>query len=101
MGRRSYPSEFRRRVLDLIGAGRGVASVAEDLGISEQTIYVWRRQQRIDDGIEAGLSSAERTELVAARSRIRELEIELAVHRRATELLKGNADPKAGTRRSK
>lgn len=67
MGRRSYPPEFRRRVLDLIGAGRGVASVAADLGISEQTIYVWRRQKRIDDGIEAGLSSAERTELVAAK----------------------------------
>jgi transposase len=29
-----YPSEFRRRVLDLIAAGRSVASVAEDLGVS-------------------------------------------------------------------
>ena len=32
-----YPSEFRRRVLDLIAAGRSVASVAEDLGVSAQT----------------------------------------------------------------
>jgi transposase-like protein len=26
-----YPSEFRRRVLDLVAAGRSVASVADDL----------------------------------------------------------------------
>ena len=56
MGRRGYPPEFRRRVLDLVEAGRKVAEVAEDLGISEQTIYTWRRQDRIDRGLEAGLT---------------------------------------------
>jgi transposase-like protein len=101
MGRRDYPPEFRRRVLDLIEAGRKVAEVADDLGISDQTIYTWRRQDRIDRGLEAGLSSAEKAELVAARKRIRELEAELAVHRRATELLKDGADPKRGSRPSR
>ncbi len=101
MGRRGYPAEFRRRVLELVDAGRRVAEVAADLGISDQTIYTWRRQDRIDRGLEAGLSSAERAELVAARIRIRELETELAVHRRATELLKEASDPKGGSRRSK
>lgn len=100
MGRRGYPAEFRRRVLELVAAGRRVGEVAADLGISEQTIYTWRRQDRIDRGLEAGLSSAERAELVAARKRIRELETELAVHRRATELLKESSDPKGGSRRS-
>jgi transposase-like protein len=101
MGRRGYPAEFRRRVLDLVAAGRRVAEVAQDLGITEQTIYNWRRQDRIDRGLEAGLSTAERGELAAARKRIRELEAELAVHRRATELLKENADPKGGSRPSR
>ena len=101
MGRRGYPGEFRRRVLELVETGRRVAEVATDLGISEQTIYTWRRQDRVDKGDEPGLSSAEHGELVAARKRIRELEAELAVHRRATELLKGDTDPKAGSRRSK
>jgi transposase-like protein len=87
-------------VLDLVAAGRRVAEVAQDLGITEQTIYNWRRQDRIDRGLEAGLSTAERGELAAARKRIRELEAELAVHRRATELLKENADPKGGSRPS-
>jgi transposase len=95
MGRRDYPPEFRRRVLDLIEAGRKVAEVADDLGISDQTIYTWRRQDRIDRGLEAGLSPAEKAELVAARKRIRELEAELAVHRRATGLLKGGVDQRA------
>lgn len=100
MGRRGYPPEFRRRVLDLVAAGRKIADVARDLGISNQTIYTWRRQDRIDRGLEPGLSSAEKAELVAARKRIRELETELAVHRRATELLKEQADPKGGSRPS-
>jgi len=52
MGRRGYPPEFRRRVLDLIEAGRKVADVARDLEISTQTIYNWRQQDRIDKGLE-------------------------------------------------
>jgi len=101
VGRRGYPPEFRRRVLDLVEAGRKIAEVAEDLGISDQTIYSWRRQDRIDRGLEAGLSSAEKAELIAARKRIRELEAEVAVHRRATELLKEKSDPKGGSRPSR
>lgn len=101
MGKRGYPPEFRRRVLDLVETGRKVAEVAEDLGISDQTIYNWRRQDRIDKGLEVGLTTSEQAELVTARKRIRELEAEVAVHRRATELLKEEADPKGGSRPSR
>ena len=45
-----YPEEFRRKVLDLVAAGRPVAQIAVDLGISDQTIYGWRRQELIDTG---------------------------------------------------
>ena len=88
MGRRGFQPEFRRRVLDLVESGCKVADVARDLGISDQTIYLWRRQDRIDQGLEVGLTSGERSELVAAKKRIRELETELEVHRWAAELLK-------------
>jgi putative transposase len=94
MGRRGYPPEFRRRVLDLIDAGRKVRDVARDLGISEQTVYVWRKQHRIDQGLEPGLSSSERAELAAARRRIVQLETELKIARRAAELLKDAKPPK-------
>lgn len=60
MGRRDYPPEFRRRVIDLVEGGRRVAEVALDLGISEQTVYSWRRQDRIDRGLEPGLSTPSR-----------------------------------------
>ena len=97
-GRRGYPAEFRRRVIDLLATGQKVADVARDLGISEQAIYGWRRQERIDRGLEPGLSTQEQGELAAAKRRIRELEAELAVHRRAAELLKEPRDPKGGSR---
>jgi transposase-like protein len=96
-----YPPEFRRKVLDLLAAGRSVASLAADLGVSAQAIYDWRRQDAIDRGMAPGLSSTERAELKAARRRISELETELAVTRRANELLKAKVvSPKDGLRRS-
>jgi transposase len=104
VGRRGYQPEFRRKVLDLVDSGRSVADVARDLEISEQSIYVWRRQYRIDKGLIPGLSSAEKAELAAAKKRIAELETELAVARRAVELLKDagdRGDPKGGSRRSR
>jgi transposase len=98
VARPGYPAEFRRKVLDLIEAGRSIADVAHDLEISEQTIYTWRRQDRIDRGLVPGLTSAEKAELMAAKKRIADLEAELAVSRRAVELLKEEVSPKGGSR---
>ncbi len=97
---RRYPVEFRRKVLDLIEAGKPVAEIAAQLGITAQTVYNWRNQDQIDRGVRAGLSTTESAELAAARKRIRELETELAVTRRANELLKAQSDPKGGGRSS-
>lgn len=101
MGRRGYPPEFRRKVLDLVEAGRPVVDVARDLGISAESIYTWRRQDRIDRGLQPGLTSLEKAELTAAKKRIAELETELAIHRRASELLGRVVPPKGGTKRSR
>ena len=101
MGRRGYPAEFRRSVLDLLAEGRSVASVAHDLDISDETIYNWRRQDRIDRGEQPGLTTAEKGELAAAKERIGELETELKVALRAVEVLKEETSPKGGTRRSR
>jgi transposase len=101
MGRRGYPPEFRRKVLDLVEAGRPIAEVAKALGISAQLIYTWRRQDRIDRGLLPGPSSQEHDELVVARRRIAQLETELAVTRRAAELLKEATPPFDGSQRSR
>lgn len=100
MGRRGYPPEFRRKVLDLLAAGRTVADVARDLPISPESIYAWRRQDRIDRGEVPGLSSLEKSELAVARRRIAQLEAEIAVHRRASELLGKVVPPQGGSRPS-
>ncbi|NNG21392.1 transposase [Naumannella sp. ID2617S] len=101
MGRPGYPAEFRRKVLDLLAEGRTVASIAHDLDVSDQTIYNWRRQDRVDRGVQPGLTTAEKGELSAAKKRIAELETELKVARRAVDLLKEQTSPKEGARRSR
>jgi transposase-like protein len=88
-------------VLDLVEAGRPVADIARDLGSSAESIYTWRRQDRIDKGLQPGLTSAEKSELTAAKRRIAELEAELAIHRRASELLGKVVPPKGGSRPSR
>ena len=101
MGRRGYPPEFRRRVLDLVEAGRPIAEVAQVLGVSDQSIYTWRRQDRIDRGLQPGLSSGEKAELAAAKRRIVELETKLRAIRRAMELVREVVPPKGDSRRSR
>jgi transposase-like protein len=47
-GTAGYPAGLRRKVLDLLADSKSVASIAHDLEISDQTVYGWRRQDRID-----------------------------------------------------
>ena len=97
---RSYPAAFRREVLDLVEEGRSVAEVAEQLGVSGQTVYNWRNQDLVDRGLRAGVTRAESADLAAASNRVGELETELAVTKRANELLKEQTDPKGVSRSS-
>lgn len=75
--------------------------MARDLGISTECIYGWRRRDRIDRGLRPGLNSAEEAELAAARRRIAELESELALHQRASELLGKAVPPRGGSKPSR
>ena len=79
-----------------------MASLSADLGVSDQTIYNWRRQDAVDRGLEPGLTSGEKEELRAARRRIAELETDLAVTRRANALLGAQVvTAGGGTKRSR
>lgn len=98
---RSRPPDFHAGVLALVEAGRPIKQVAELLGVSGQTIYDWRRRHLIDTGRAPGIPSSENAELIAARRRIADLEQELAVHRRAAELLDAVVPPKGGLRPSR
>jgi transposase len=84
---RSYSPEFRRRVIELCrSGGRRPREVALELGVSEATVYRWIAQDEVDLGERAGVRSGEHAELSRARARIRELEAELELTRKASAI---------------
>jgi transposase len=98
---KSYPPEFRRRVIELMRAGGLARAVARDLGLSEATIYRWVAQEEVDLGERPGLRSNEHIELSRARARIKELEAELELTRKASALFSEGEErpaPKGSTR---
>ena len=79
-----YPPEFRREALELLRvSGKPVSQIAKDLDVSEQTLYVWRRQADVDAGRREGLTTEEREELRALRKENRNLKIEKEILKKA------------------
>ena len=82
-----YPERFRREALELVRQGRSIPDVAESLGITAQSLRNWRRQDERDRGArDDGLTSAEREELRLLRKRVRRVEQERDILKRATAL---------------
>jgi len=79
-----YPREFRRDVATLvIDQGRTAAEVARQMGLVEQTVASWVRQERVDRGEREGLSTEEREELVKLRREVKRLSTERELLKRA------------------
>ena len=60
---RAYPSEFRRRAIALVEAGQSVAKTANDLGVTQTTLYNWVKQDKIDRGLVPGRTTTESKDL--------------------------------------
>jgi transposase-like protein len=87
---RPYPREFREDVIRVArsrGPGVHLKDIAADFGISESCLANWLKQADVDDGVRPGVTEAEGAELRAAKRRIRLLEQENEVLRRATAYL--------------
>jgi transposase len=69
-----YPPEFRRQAIELVRSGVPIRQVAEELGVSQQTLRNWVRQGDIDAGRVEGLTSDEREELRRLRRENRRLD---------------------------
>ena len=92
---RHYPAELRRQTCERMLAGEAVKDLVAELGISEETLYRWRRQALIDAGERPGAKSYEADPLQAARRRVKELEAELKLVKAASALFeRGRCRPK-------
>lgn len=80
-----YPPEFRAETVRLLRSGTTtIRQVSQDVGVSQQTLRNWLRQADLDDGRrDDGLTSSEREELRHLRRRVRVLEQEREILRRA------------------
>ena len=90
-----YPPEFKRDVVTVARRGDlSVAEVAINVGIAVETVRRWMKQADVDEGIREGLTSAEQAEVVQLRRRMRRLEMENEVLRRATAYFAASTLPK-------
>src|SRR5687768_2624504 len=76
-GKRPYPAEYRRNIVELARAGRSPAELSKEFGPTAETINTWLRQADRDEGRrEDGLSTQEREELRRLRRENRQLRLE-------------------------
>ena len=79
-----YPDEFRREAVELVRLGRSIPDVAKSLGVSAQSLRNWVKREQLDRGErDDGLTSDERAELVELRRRVKRLEKEKEILKRA------------------
>lgn len=107
MGRMSLcPSPIRKSSARTSCESRGTAArvtveqVATDFGVHPMTLWKWMRRADINDGSKPGVTSQESAELREARRRIKLLEQENEVLRRAAAYLSQAHLPGKGSTRS-
>jgi len=77
-----YDEEFKRNAVKKVLEGQSVRSVSQELGVNESQIHKWKRAAlKNGDGQHSGAEFAETLEL---KKRIRELEMEVEILKKAT-----------------
>ena len=90
-----YPPEFKRDVVAVARRGDlSVPEIAVDFDIAQESVRRWVRQADVDDGIVEGQTSSEQAELVQLRRRMRRLEMENEILRRAAAYFAQGSLPK-------
>jgi len=76
--RHKYPAEYRAHAVELWRtSGKSQRAVALELGVSNEQLRQWIRQDDLDKGMRTdGLSSTERQELRHLRAEVRTLRME-------------------------
>jgi transposase-like protein len=89
---KAFPKEFRR---DVVRKGEApISRIAKDFGISESCLQRWLKIADVEDGVKPGVTQADALELREARKRIKLLEQEVEILRRAVAYLSQASLPK-------
>ena len=81
-----YPKEFRVDVVRVARSrepGVELSQIAKDFGIHFTTLYSWIKKADVEDGERPGATAVQSAELREAKRRIKTLEQEVEVLRRA------------------
>lgn len=80
-----YPPEYKRRMVELVRAGRKIPSLAAEYGVHYSTIHNWVKEadaaamKNLD-----GVAPGDQTELQRLRERVAELEEEREILKKAS-----------------
>jgi transposase len=99
----AYPMEFRRDVVQVARhrePGVTLEKIAADFGIHPITLSTWLKRADIENGVKPGTTSTQSAELREANKRIRLLEQEAEVLKRALAYVSQGALPGKSSPRS-
>ena len=82
--RRSFTPEFKAEVVALARRGdHSIAQISRDMDLVESVISRWVVQAEVDEGRLPGMTSAEHEEITSLRRRVRVLEEEREILKKA------------------
>jgi len=92
---KAFPEEFRSTVLETARASEEPKSkIAADFGISESCLHRWLKLDDIENGTRAGVTRAEAAETRELKRRVKVLEEENLILRRAAAFFAKEISPK-------
>ncbi|MEO6956554.1 MAG: IS3 family transposase [Antricoccus sp.] len=92
---KAFPKEFRDDVVAVARKGEApISQIAKDFGVLESGLHRWLLQADIEDGLRPGVTSTESAELREAKKRVRVLEQEVEILRRAAAYFAKDIFPK-------